>query len=205
MPSWLGAISTSVGHRVVVHPQHVDGVVGERGEVIVGQPERRGEHASSSCERRSPAWPNHAVTRSRNIGEADRPDVLGVDLGSSSRSGEVRAGRADVERLEQIVGRDDAEAVAQSFGARGGVATVDRRTRCDVPLSSPPSAGRRTSSIAARQPVRRTSSGMPWPTICMNPTSPHASSTAGRSPDRVRRQLSSAGTRFGTGRSRRRT
>ena len=118
------------GDVVVVHPQHVDRMVGERLEVPAWKAERRGEnrrHRSGHATRAG-----HPGQDAVSVSDAARtvgPDVLGVDLGIEGEVREVRDGGADVERLEQVIGRHDSEAVAQPLGPRRRVAPVDRRPR----------------------------------------------------------------------------
>jgi len=113
------------GQLVAVHPQHVDGVVGERGEVGGWQPERDSEDLRQlACH---PACLGEPRLDCRPETREDRPEIVRVDLLVEPEAGPVAGLRADVERLEQVRRRDHAQAVAEVLGARTAVATVDAR------------------------------------------------------------------------------
>ncbi len=118
---------------VMVHPQHIDRVVGVRSEVCFRKAERRGEDRGHRVRDRSgPHEPGLHPGPERVGAIAGGPDVLGIHLGIQVEPRELRRRRADVERLEQVVRRHDAEAVAEPFRPRWRIATVDRRPRRDV-------------------------------------------------------------------------
>lgn len=126
----------AVGDQVVDHAQHVDGVVGERSEVALLEPQRPredpGQPPGESTGLGTPLL--HRLAEARH----GRPDI-----GRVQRFGQIQAGEggrfgADVEGLEEVLGgRGHTQAEAELLGARRGVAAVDvggRRTQLPLLL-----------------------------------------------------------------------
>ena len=126
----------ALGQGVVVHPQHVDRVVGDAGEVAAGQTQGVLEdlrHHPGDPARVLVVGGHQRLKARHGIG----PEVLTVGVSRQVETGVAGESVADVEGFEEVVhpaGRFDAQRQAEGLGLGRRVAAVDARRRAIASL-----------------------------------------------------------------------